>query len=161
MSPRIYFSALAQRRIEELETQNRDLLAALETFTINDLADERIRYGLLTQAPAAIARAKRQPPPPIPLRLSHVDGLRCVAGILQRFRPRPFCPTPCGQGSHGVFATTRCRLVRDTARPCRRTGSANRQWSAHGSLSIDSPLLLLLAQASRLRRQPLPHLVFG
>ena len=58
MSPRIYFSALAQRRIEELETQNRDLLAALETFTINDLADERIRYGLLTQARAAIARAK-------------------------------------------------------------------------------------------------------
>ena len=35
-----------------------DLLAAREKFTVNDLSDERVRYGLLIGARAAIARAK-------------------------------------------------------------------------------------------------------
>ena len=60
MSPRIYFSALAQRRIEELETQNRDLLAALENLAeavedVNNLTGLDHAYNA---ARAAIAAAK-------------------------------------------------------------------------------------------------------
>ena len=53
---------IARRCIDEdhdrLRAQNAALLEALKRFTINDLADERIRYGLLIQAHYVIAAAE-------------------------------------------------------------------------------------------------------
>ena len=52
------FAIAYQSENELLRAQNRDLLAALELFTLNDLSDERVRYILLTQASAVVAQAK-------------------------------------------------------------------------------------------------------